>query len=218
MQNLVRTYLSVCFHLPLMCLYVRPLSLLVFTCNWLPMISFVTSASQLYWYRLRICLDIGFALSWHRLRIRLDIGFALPEALCKMILRLVRKSSQRVYELGGDQFHELASSEARGTDPHPTRRSDCLLDIGFAVVLISTSHSSRHRLRIILTSAAHFIDIGFALTLTILETQPTLTLQNSQIPFDIGFALSWHRLRIRFDIGFSLSWHRLRIWLTSASH
>ena len=67
---------------------------------------------------------------------------------------------------------------------------DFLRDIGFAVVLISTSHSSRHRLRIILTSAAHFIDIGFALTLTILETQPTLTLQNSQIPFDIGFALS----------------------------
>ena len=150
----------------------------------------LASASHSSWHRLRICLDIGFALSWHRLRIRLDsashclgptvqiqdwiswhrlrirldIGFALPETLCKMILRLVRKSSQRVYELGGDQFHELASSEARGTDPHPTRRSDCLLDIGFAVVLISTSHSSQHRLPIILTSAARILDIGFAFT------------------------------------------------------
>ena len=115
---------------------------------------------------------------------------------------------------------------------------DCLLDIGFAVVLISTSDSSRHRLRIILTSAAHILDIGFALTPTTLDTQPTLTLQNSQIRFDIGFALSWHRLRtrldigfafgltletqptlalqnsqIRFDIGFAISWHRLRIRL-----
>ena len=66
----------------------------------------------------------------------------------------------------------------------------CLLDIGFAVVLISASHASRHRLRSILTSAVHILDIGFTLTPTTLETQPTLTLQNSQIRFDIGFALS----------------------------
>ena len=43
---------------------------------------------------------------------------------------------------------------------------DCLLDIGFAVVLISTSHSSQHRLPIILTSAARILDIGFAFTPT----------------------------------------------------
>ena len=67
---------------------------------------------------------------------------------------------------------------------------DCILDIGFAVLLMSISHSFRHWLRIILTSAAHILDIGFALTPTTLDTQPTLTLQNSQIRFDIGFALS----------------------------
>ena len=67
---------------------------------------------------------------------------------------------------------------------------DCLLDIGFAVLLMSISHSFRHWLRIILTSAAHILDIGFALTARALETQPTLTLHNSQMCFDIGFALS----------------------------
>ena len=72
------------------------------------------------------------------------------------------------------------------------QRTACnfLHGIGFAFIFTSASHASRHRLRIILTSAAHILDIGFALTRTILETQPTLTLQNSQIPFDIGFALS----------------------------
>ena len=100
--------------------------------------------------------------------------------------------------------------------------SVCLLDIGFAFVLTSASHASRHRLRMILTSAAHIIDIGFALTPTTLETQPTLTLQNSQIRVDIGFALSWHMLRIQLDFGFALSWTdctRLSLEImASASH
>ena len=72
---------------------------------------------------------------------------------------------------------------------------DCLLDIGFAVLLMSISHSFRHWLRIILTSAAHILDIGFALTARVRETQTTLTLHNSQCALtsashylDIGFA------------------------------
>ena len=88
---------------------------------------------------------------------------------------------------------------------------DCLLDVGFPIALISVSHSSRYRLRIILTSAAHILDIGFALTPTTLETQHTLTLQKFPIRFDIGFGLSCYDFAFGLDflrdIGFAVSWH-----------
>ena len=71
---------------------------------------------------------------------------------------------------------------------------------------------------------SHYLAIGLALNQTILETQPTLTLQNSQIRFAIGLTLSRHRLRIRRNISFALFWffltqatHYLEFVLTSAS-
>ena len=96
---------------------------------------------------------------------------------------------------------------------------------------------SRHRLRICIdigfacvsASASHHLDLGCAypwLRLHINSNKPWnptyLNSANSQIRFDIGFALSWHRLRVRLGFGFALSWPactNLRLVIsTSASH
>ena len=188
------------------------------------------------WHRLRSCididfafvstsashyLDIGCAFYWHRLRINSNNPWnptylnsaELSNSVWHRLRFILTSASHLVW-----RRLRINSNNPR----NPTYLNSAELPNSvwhrLRFILTSASHSVWHRLLIILTSAAHLIDIGFALTLTILETQPTLTLQNSQIPFDIGFALSWHRLRIRFDIGFALSWHRLRILLTSASH
>ena len=156
MQRLVRTYLSVCFHLPSMCLRVLPFSVLACTCNWLPVIAILTSASHYSpWHRLRIISTSASNLSWHRLRIHCDIGFALFKKL-----NIGFALSGTRFDIGFAEEFFLASASRLFS-----HRVRIRLDIGFAL--------SWHRLRVI-------FDIGFAWTLTTLWTQTTLTLQNSQ--------------------------------------
>ena len=82
----------------------------------------------------------------------------------------------------------------------------------------------QHDMQSNMTKISHDLPIGLALNPTILETQPTLTLQNSQIRFAIELTLSRHRLRMRRNISFTLfclfltqATHYLEFVLTSAS-
>ena len=122
--------------------------------------------------------------SWHRLRSCIDIDFAF-----------VSTSASHYIDIGcAYSWYRLRINSNNPWNPTYLNSAEL-------------PNSLWHRLRIILTSVAHFIDIGFALTLTILETQPTLTLQNSQLPFDIGFAFALDLLIFcdfhRFPMNFS---------------
>ena len=135
MQRLVRTYLSVCFHLPSMCLCVLPLFvrarlyMQLTTCDCLLDIGFavVLISTSVSHY-----LDIGCAHSWHRLRID-----------------------------SNNPWHPtyLNSAELPNSLWHRLR-----------IILTSALHSAWHRLRIVLDRLYKFktgyLDIGFAFVLT----------------------------------------------------
>ena len=88
-------------------------------------------------------------------------------------------------------------------------------DIEFVLItLASASHSSGHRLRIrvrfdigfalIMTSASHYLDIGFACIgfACTLTSASHWCCNRLRIHLNIGFAASWHRLRISCAMGF----------------
>ena len=87
-----------------------------------------TSASHLPWHWHRIILTSASRSSWHRLRIRSD----MDELECVPVICSKTKLLADVL----------------------TSISLCL-EIGFAFISTSASHSPWHRLRIIMTSASH---------------------------------------------------------------